>query len=460
MHVRRSVWYGRAVPSLRRLALLVVVGMAVGLVVARAVRTPSGTAAPNVVLIVLDTLRADRVGTGLTPVLDRFAADAVVYERAYSASSWTVPSVASLLLGQYPSEHQVLVVNAVLPEHALSIAEVLTAHGWVSGGFSANLEISGDAGFGQGFDAFRVVFAPPKEDAARVTSAALEWLDDVAPRRRPVFLYLQYMEPHGPYRAHTGVTAPPAAPLGVDDALLAGRVNDGAFLVRDGAPLPDAWRFTPPELARLAQLYDGEVAYLDASLGELFAALDARGILRDAIVVVTADHGEQLGEHGLFSHGHTLFEQTIHVPLLVRLPGTAPRRVTAPVSAAGVAPAVLRHLAIPVPASFDVPPLPLDDDGTGVAYSEAFKGQASYLLLHRRAVVGRAGKLLVTPGGEELFFDLAEDASESRPTANAPFARALRAALPPAVADAAVTPAGAPADGDLRARLRALGYAD
>src|SRR4029077_16144393 len=134
-------------------------------------------------------------------------------------------------------------------------------------------------------------------------------------RQQPIFLYLQYMEPHSPYRFHDGGTAadPPPPPGG--DPALAARVNGGAFALKEGEPLPDAWRFTPAERARLTALYDGEVAYLDAQLGVLFARLDRRGLLANAIVVVTADHGEQLGEHGMYSHGNTLFEDTIRVPL-------------------------------------------------------------------------------------------------------------------------------------------------
>jgi arylsulfatase A-like enzyme len=419
---------------------------------------------PNVILIVLDTLRADRVGTadapGRTPFLARWFADGIIYDRAYSPSSWTVPSIASLFVGQFPAAHQVRVVNAILPEDALTFAEVLTANGYVAGGFSTNLEITADAGFGQGFDAFELLYRAPKDDARSVNQAALEWLDGIAGREQPVFLYLQYMEPHSPYRPHSGLTAP--SRLATDDATVARRINEGAFALRDGAPLPAAWRLTPPELERIRQLYDGEVDYLDAMLAALFTALDERGLLHDALVVVTADHGEQLGEHGLFSHGNSLFEETIRVPLLVRLPGASqPVRVAEPVSLAGVAAALLSHLRLPVPQSFQVAPVPLTPPTEPqFVYSEVFKEDRHFFLLHRQAVIGRTSKLLVTADHQQTFFDLGADPGEVQALAAPPFAAALRAALPPLLDDptGAPAPARVPIDDTTRDRLRALGY--
>jgi len=429
----------------------------------------SGAKKPNVVFVLLDTMRADRLGTygapRQTPFLDRLAAESQVYERAYAPSSWTVPSIASLFVAQYPSEHRVAVVNAVLPDDLVTLGEVLHDAGYLAGGFSANLEIAGDNGFGQGFDRFEVVFRPPKDDAASVNRAALAWLDDVGSRQQPIFLYLQYMEPHSPYRFHDGLTAadPPPPPAG--DAALAARVNEGAFALKEGEPLPDAWRFTPAERARLAALYDGEVAYLDAQLGDLFAELDRRGLLANAIVVVTADHGEQLGEHGMYSHGNTLFEETIRVPLLVRLPATAPARRADPVGTAGVAPAILGALGIALPASFRVPSLSLRGDGgaPGLAYSEVLKERPTYFRLHRRALVGRGEKLLIGNAGDEIFYDLASDPGEEHPLPAPPFADGLRRALAEltdGLAVAGAAPSSAPIDAATRERLRVLGYTD
>ena len=126
---------------------------------------------PNVILVVLDTLRADRVGAWNrvrrpTPFLDEFAAASIAYERAYAPGSWTVPTVASLFLAQYPTEHQVVTLNSVLPYDALTLAEVLGQHGYATGGFTANFQVTAENGFGQGFDQYRTLFQVPKVDGS------------------------------------------------------------------------------------------------------------------------------------------------------------------------------------------------------------------------------------------------------------------------------------------------------
>lgn len=423
---------------------------------------------PNVILIVLDTLRADRVGAygntrGLTPFLDSLAKESLVYERAYAPSSWTVPSVASLFVGQYPSEHQVMGADSLLADGERTLAEMLKQHGFVTGGLSANLEVSVEGGFAQGFDAFRVIFQPPKDDAARVNHAAFEWLDSIA-GARPVFLFLQYMEPHSPYRFHPGVTVPPDSGLEIDDAALGDLVNVGAFGLVEGYPIPSAWKFEAAELRRLIQLYDGEVAYLDRALAQLFDGLKRRGMLDHALVIITADHGEEFGEHGMFAHGNTLFEATMRIPLLIRLPGNPrPRRIEEPATLAGLAPTVLRQLDIPIPASFRVAPLPLDTvGGAGLVYGELIKDRHSYFRLHERALVSRTGKLLIGNAGEELFYDLTADPGETQPLSAPPFAGDLRLAMHRIVSQLSTRAErrSAPLDAVTRERLRALGYAN
>lgn len=429
-----------------------------------------GGARPNIIFLMLDTQRADRLGAygapRPTPFLDALAAESIVYDRAYAPSSWTVPSIASLFVAQYPSEHRVAVVMAVLPDTAVTLAERLREAGYRTGGFSANIEITAEAGFDQGFDAFRTVFKAPKDDAAKLNDAALRWLDELGdPTDAPLFLYLQYMEPHSPYRDHPGITAtdPPPLPGPWADLKLAGRVNEGAFLLAKGKPLPDAWRMTPHELGRLQALYDGEVAYLDRQLAQLVAELERRGLMENAMVIVTSDHGEHLGEHGMLSHGNTLYEEVIRVPLLVRLPERTARRVDEPVTITGLAPAMLEYLGLPVPEEFVVPPLSFDGaPGAGYALAEVLKVNPTYLRYHRRAIVGRSGKLLVEEDGREVLIDLARDPGEHHPLPDAPFAAELRKAMADAVHDDPTDPLppGAPLDDATRERLRALGYSD
>jgi arylsulfatase A-like enzyme len=421
---------------------------------------------PNVIFILLDTLRADRLGVyggppGLTPFLDRFAGESIVYERAHSPSSWTPPSIASLFLAEVPSEHQVISTETVLSQDKLCLAEVLRENGFHTGGFSANIGIRTEMGFGQGFEVFPPLHENLKGDAAHLNQAALRWLDGIAGDRRPFFLYLQYMEPHNPYRTHPGITAPRQAGLPAADAQLNARLAEGAFTAGLGSH--DSWHFTTPEVERLHELYDGEVKYLDARLADLFAELERRSLLRHSIVIITADHGEEFGEHGVFDHGLSLFEQAIHVPLLIRLPdGGAARKVPEPVQLAGLDPTVFAYLGIKVPPSFRVPPLPLDsaEPGPRYAYSELVKPQALGYMLHRQAVVGTAHKLLVTDAGANVYYDLAHDPLEQQPLTAPAFAGDLLQAMSRLTAQSG-TPAkrqlGA-IDEATRERLRSLGY--
>jgi hypothetical protein len=166
---------------------------------------------PNIVLIVVDTLRADRLGDyggtrNLTPTIDALAERGTVFQRAYAQTSWTSPSVASLMTSRYPLQHGVLVFNSVLPPSEVTLAELLQEEGYATGGFSANAALSAERGYAQGFDEY-ASFTRDAEPgpvlgryarADQVNASVLEWVDGLA-EARPLFLYIQYMEPHIPY---------------------------------------------------------------------------------------------------------------------------------------------------------------------------------------------------------------------------------------------------------------------
>jgi arylsulfatase A-like enzyme len=449
-------------PAALVIALLLAVTMVTG--------CGGGSSKPNVIVIVMDTQRADRLGVygyeRATHFLDAMAKESVVWDRAYAPSSWTVPSIASLFLAQQPFEHRVAVVMAVLPDSSVTLAEELKKAGYRTGGFSANIEITAEAGFDQGFDTFRTIFKAPKDDAKKVNEAALLWLDEIGNAKdAPLFMYLQYMEPHSPYRDHPFITAtePPPLPGEWADYKLAERVNEGAFLLATGKPLPEPWKLTPPELGRLKALYDGEVTYLDRQIAAFLLELERRGLLENSIIVVTADHGEHLGEHGLLSHGNTLYEEVIKIPLIVRLPNKEHRRITEPVSITGLAPALLQEIGLPIPDTFEVPPIAIDGTpGSGYVLSEVLKVNPTYLRYHKRAIVGPTTKLLVEEDGTEVFIDLATDPGEDKPMKDAPFAGDLRKALADLTKGQDVVEPGpaAPIDEKTRDRLRQLGYAD
>jgi arylsulfatase A-like enzyme len=427
---------------------------------------PRSTRRPNVLFILIDTLRADRVGThggrpSLTPFLDDLAEQSLVYERAYSASSWTMPSIASIFVGQLPFEHRVLDFTDRLPKNAKTLAEVFGDAGVETAAFVASGTLT-TGEYERGFRTWQIVGEPESlrnPAATEVNAAVLEWVD----RRdatRPFFAYLHYMEPHMPYRAHDGFTAPrnPALSAEVDDVSLSFRTAAG---VRENeAARRLYWGFNPLEQERLIQLYDGEVAYLDDVLRRLFAELETRHVLDDTIVVVTADHGEELGEHGLYSHAVSLYEPEIDVPLILRFPDLASRgRIATPVGTAGLGATLLAAAGIPSPPTFHVPGLPLSPGTSAAAVvSQLGFGKEFALRLHRAALVEGTRKLVVTPDDVVTVYDLADDPGENHFTV--PTASDRKRVAAPDMAAPAGTGGGTPAvlPPAVRDRLRALGY--
>jgi arylsulfatase A-like enzyme/Flp pilus assembly protein TadD len=287
----------------------------------------SAAGRPNVVLITLDTVRADRMGfagskRGLTPQLDAVAARSIVFERAYSQAPLTPVSHASLLTGTYPQFHKVQDFGARLSDTLPYLPALLKAQGYRTAAFVSSIILdprNGFApGFDRGFDVFDAGFHRKQkgetrqqsiERRAEVTLArALDWLENNS--QGPFFLWIHLWDAHDPYEA-------PAA-----------------FARRfPGAP------------------YDAEIAFLDASLGKFFATLKSRQLFDGVLLAVTSDHGEGLGGHGENTHGVLLYDETIHVPLLIKLPQaqSAGQRIKARAGLVDVAPTILDALQVPVP---------------------------------------------------------------------------------------------------------------
>jgi len=425
-------------------------------------------------MIVVDTLRADRVSATrgevpLTPFLDELAARGCVFRRAYAPSSWTAPSVASLFTSRYPSQHGVVGHGFKLPEAESTLAEVLRLHGWATAGFSANVLLHRRLGWGQGFQRWDALFPLPDTGngdmpvrAPAINHAALEWLD-ARPAGAPFFLYLQYMEPHAPYDPPDWALARLPAPA---DAPPLAHVN--AF-ARYGNLALEA--VDEAMLAAIQRHYDASVLALDASLRTLFASLDERGLLADTLVVVTADHGEELKEHGLFGHGQTLYETLVRVPLIVVPPhgARACATVDAPVSLLDLAPTILALLDLPPTKAFEGRSLADTvgggSDAGGPVLSELLRPEGYPRIgRHVHALIDGDRKVIADMDGGEEFYDLGRDPAERESAGLPPAARAaLQRALETAVGRlgaADVTPATPELDAQTRRQLEALGYLD
>ncbi|MGH9365297.1 MAG: sulfatase-like hydrolase/transferase, partial [Thermoanaerobaculia bacterium] len=319
----------------------------------------SASAAPasggvNLLLILVDTLRADAINDrvrGALPTIDRLAAEGTLFERAYSQCSWTLPSVSSLLTGRWPADSPSWSVPTQgIPEPATPLAEILQANSGTAA-FVANPLIKDDQGFGRGFDTFwgappeAGVFTPAEEPVSR----ALSWLRTHGDER--FFLFLHLMDPHDPYCPPARRKGPPDTWPGQPDPAFTGK-----------APMPDE-----ATLAEWRRLYAEEVAHTDSQIGLLLDGLDPE-VRGRTLVVVTSDHGEEFLEHGFLKHAVTLFDEAVHVPLLVRLPG-APggRRVADLVRLVDVVPTLADLLRAPVSAA-------LRSRWAGVSLAEVVRG--------------------------------------------------------------------------------------
>lgn len=298
----------------------------------------------HVILITVDTLRADALSCYnpqalSTPHFDELAGDAVLFENACSAAPWTMPAVASIMTGLPPSVHNANTARSVLNDSFVTLAEVVREAGYYTAAMGSNPHLRPHKNISQGFveyDFYPKPFAErtlgdrllarllpsrfdPEVSTRRLTDLALDWLD--ANHSRDFFLWIHYFDPHIPY-------SPPAEflPKFKPPGNLRTSFND-MRKVRSGS-----LRLTRPERAWIRLLYDAEVRYVDENFGRLMARLKALGIYDEALIIVSSDHGEEFWEHGNFEHGHTLYNEVLRVPLVIKHPRAAYRqRIQTPV---------------------------------------------------------------------------------------------------------------------------------
>jgi arylsulfatase A-like enzyme len=408
----------------------------------------------DVVVVTIDSLRADHLGCygyarPTSPNLDSFAETAVRFERAYSSSSFTPPSHATLLTSRPVGEHGLLTWNA-LPDEELTLPEVLAAHGYRTGA-SVNLTLLSDQNLGQGVEWRR----EGCREARRIVDDALEFLREDDPR--PCFLWLHLYDVHRPY----------GGPRGWADRFTAGARTGIGDEEDDYGLEPEGVRerhLQPADLQYVADRYDGGIAYADAQLAPLLAELSTPARAARTLIVITADHGESLLDHGerLFCHDPFLFTAVTRVPLLVRFPGPAGAGTVRadPTGLIDVAPTVLAQIGVAAPDAFRGLALrPLADapaDADRQMYQECWGWK-------RLAAVRTSTWLVVrdVEAGESFAYDLARDPGERSPLAAAsvPVAAALATRLE-AFANRSAARADPPIDPDLRKRLEAMGYTD
>jgi arylsulfatase A-like enzyme/tetratricopeptide (TPR) repeat protein len=346
---------------------------------------------PSIVLITLDTTRADRMGflgseRGLTPNLDALARQAVVFSHAYAQVPLTTPSHAAILSGTYPQFNHVNYMGDPLDKGLPFLPDILHHKGYRTAAFVGALVLDPKKvapGFERGFDVYDADYhrRRPGEDnyhsierrGEEVVSRALAWLSKQPPG--PFFLWIHLYDPHDPYKP----------------------------------PEPYLTRYQ-------SEPYDGEIAYTDAVIAKLLAALKTRGLFDSALIAVMADHGEAFGEHGEKHHGIFLYDETIHVPLLIKTPRQrSARKVANQVGLVDVAPTIMEAVKLPVPGAMqgmsllslmesdETSSTSQDSNFTSPVYSESGYGQLSFGWSKVRS--WRTGKYLYIDAPDRELYD-------------------------------------------------------
>src|SRR5262245_6171980 len=439
---------------------------------------------PSVLLITIDTLRADRLGSygragAHTPALDRLAREGVRFASVVTPIPRTTPGVASILTGLYPTSHRVRGLWSALPPDVPTLAEWLKSRGRRTGAFASNLFLRPGQGFERGFE----VYSNPRNrhegnSGEEVTQEAIDWLSSLS-KTESCFLWVHYLDPHwtyAPSAPYDTIYDPDfRGPWPYSD-LAPGRADQGRIIFQN--PM------TAREVTHAVALYDGEIASVDAQVARLLDALATAGRADDTLILVTSDHGESLGEHGYaFAHGEYLYEGTLLVPWILHWPGHVPTGKVVPRMARliDIAPTTLALLGEPIPSSVDGRSLTPDlRDAPDAAPRECWI-ESDHNFIHKenprhfvdgipgkwRGLRGERYKLIYIPHdargekGETELYDLSVDPHEERniaaqhPEIAGPMLERLRAYWAEKGSIAPPTPAEPAPDSEL---LHSLGY--
>jgi arylsulfatase A-like enzyme len=391
---------------------------------------PPGTSPSNVIILLVDTLRADHVGCygykrDTSPNLDAFAEEAIRFETVTSQAPWTNPSVASILTSLYPSTHHLMTFKKDgkirrLADSATTLAEALRDNGYHTAAITTNPWISRNTGLDQGFDTFkrlRVGKGGESAPAPELNGKALEWLTTLS--AEPFFLFLHYMDVHGPYlppEPYRSMFSDPETP----PRLLTDREKKWIprYLKIDGAETLDVY----------IDRYDGQIRFWDDHFAELMERLASGGFLDNTIILVTSDHGEEFLDHGGWNHGPKLYEEQIAVPMIMRLPADRHRASTIPdeVELIDIMPTILSLAGIdPVTGQQgdDLSPLIAGEPWQPrPAFSEAAVKGGGFPLpkgVLKSVRVGDIKTIANLTTGEAMAFDLSTNPREDLATAKA-----------------------------------------
>ena len=344
--------------------------------------TPSETATEaerpyNVVLISLDSLRADRLGCyghdrETSPTVDRLAREGIRFSNAVATSSWTLPTHLTMFTGRYQISHGVTHDTETLDPGITTLGQTLKNAGYSTAGFISGPYVAGHYGYDRGMDTYVDLsqgYGHRREArstvvAPAVNDHALGWLDEHAQER--FFLFLHYFDIHYDY-------IPPAPYDTLFDPSYQGTIDGRDFIERDDVHAG----MDPRDLEHILALYDGEIRFTDEHVKAVIAELEQHGVLDDTLIVLVSDHGEEFFEHGNKGHHRTVYKESLHIPFIVRSPGAARAGevVEHPVSLVDVMPTILGYVGLPAPAGMEGVNVLATGDAAAVADREAVYGE-------------------------------------------------------------------------------------
>jgi arylsulfatase A-like enzyme len=361
---------------------------------------------PNVILIVIDTLRQDHLGSyghtrRTSPRIDAFAAESMRYSRAYTQAPWTTPAIGSLLASQYPTTLGIRNERSILSEDLVLLPELLAQHGFVTGAVVGHDFCSSKFNFDQGFEEFdeSQILGLEGISSPEITRRGLEFAK--RHREQPFFLWLHYFDPHWSYRTH------PEFEFDADN-VYQGRATDVELMFE---LLQMSEELAPEDVAELERRYDTELAFTDHHVGVFLDGLRELALFDDSLIILVADHGEEFKDHGRVGHAHSLYGELIDIPMIVHFPNGEPAVSHRPVATVDIYPTVLEVLDLEPSSPLVGRPLPRSG-GSGAGDQRIVFSETMRFANLRAAIAGRWKLVKDLETGQHQLFDLELDPDE------------------------------------------------
>ena len=360
---------------------------------------------PNVILISIDTLRADRLGCygyrkPTSPNLDRFAGNCFIFTEAISQSSWTLPSHMSILTSLYPGTHKVGGIERSLDPKITTLTQILKKAGYQTAGFVDAKFVGAHYGFNRGFDVYR---NKNGKGIDRVLPLAEEWLRQHY--KKSFFLFFHVFDCHCPYTPPEEISRS-FSPDYEGDLNLKGKC---------GNPHLNALELTPEDIRYISEQYDGEIRSVDTEIQKLFDLIGELGLYRNTLIILLSDHGEEFKEHGQIGHQRSVYHELMHIPLIIRLPGSSPPagRITSRVESIDIMPTVLDFLGLVVDAPLQGKSLTgLLSEKEAAGGKETSFGELNELAVKRTLYSGNYQYIYNVDEETEELYDLKRDLRE------------------------------------------------